>query len=61
MPRPATDMSGRLADTLRQTFAPVGIEPSAVEARIAALCARIDTIGEDRRAAPFRPDVPEQR
>ena len=63
MPRPATDMGGRLAATLRKTFAPAHLleaEEAAVEARMAALCVRIDAIGEDRRATPFR-DIPEHR
>lgn len=64
MPRPATDMNGRLAATLRKTFTPViglaGVEQAGIEARIAALCARIDRVGEDRGAAPFR-DISEHR
>ena len=56
MPRPATDMSGRLAETLRKTFAPVNVEEArqaAVEARMAALCASIDVLaGLDQSAGP---------
>ncbi len=63
VPRPANDMGGRLAATLRKTFAPAHLleaEQAAIEARMAALCVRIDAIGEDRRATPFR-DIPEHR